>query len=273
MTLAVAIPASFVGETDDPRIRAYKIGQVARAAAVFRCDRVAVYDDDPDDGDEIGLVLRYTATAPYLRKEEFDVRDELAYAGVVPPLGIPTHRAGSDPDGSEPEYRQGVVTRVEPDGRIWVECGTRKPVALHVPEGGIREGERVTIRLSRREPINAEVVDADDVEAPYTGFEVERTSLTDLLASFEGEVVCTSRQGAELSSSTVPRLRHEDALYVFGSPYRGVKEILRDRYDGDVEFDDVVNTLPRQGAETVRTEEAVWATLALVNVARQTEQE
>lgn len=75
MTLTVAVPASFVGETDDPRIRAYKIGQVARAAAVFRCDRVVVYDDDPDDGDEIALVLRYAATPPYLRKEAFDRRE------------------------------------------------------------------------------------------------------------------------------------------------------------------------------------------------------
>ncbi len=266
--LAVAIPASFVGESDDPRVRTYKIGQVARAAAVYRCDRVVVYDDDPDDGDEIALVLRYAATAPYLRKEEFDVRDELANVGVVPPLGIPTHRAGSDPDGSEPEYRQGVVTKVGPDGRVWVNCGLQHPVALHVPEG-IREGERVTLRVSSREPLRAEVVDADDPEAPYTGFDVERVALDDWLASFDGATVCTSRHGDEVSSpGELERLRHRDVAVVFGSPDRGVEAILDDQYDADFDFTEVVNTVPRQGTDTVRTEEAVWASMALVNVAR-----
>ncbi len=270
--LSVAIPASFVGESDDPRIRTYKIGQVARAAAVYRCDRVVVYDDDPDDGDEIALVLRYAATAPYLRKEEFDVREELSHVGVVPPLGIPPHKAGSDPDGSEPEYRQGVVTKVGPDGRVWVNCGMQHPVALHVPRG-IREGERVTLRVSSREPLRAEEVDSGDPEAPYTGYEVERVDLADWLTSFDGATVCTTRHGDEVSSpQELQRLRHQDVAVVFGSPDRGVEAILDGYYGVTHDFTEAVNTIPRQGTDTVRTEEAVWASMALVNVARMQDQ-
>ena len=43
---------------------------------------------------------------------------------------------------------------------------------------------------------------------------------------------------------------------------------LDDHYGVTHDFTEVVNTIPRQGTDTVRTEEAVWASLALVNVAR-----
>jgi predicted SPOUT superfamily RNA methylase MTH1 len=56
-------------------------------------------------------------------------------------------------------------------------------------------------------------------------------------------------------------------LVVFGAPGRGLAEIASDegfRLDDLMDF--VVNTIPDQGTETVRTEEALLATLALMNV-------
>jgi predicted SPOUT superfamily RNA methylase MTH1 len=261
MKLTVLVPASLVAETDDARASTYKIGQVARAAAIFRCDRVVVFDDEPDDGDFVAEVLRYAATPPYLRKTVFDRRDELRYVGVLPPLGTPLHSvtAGPDSEGSGPEYREGVVTKVGTDGRVWVNCGTQHPVALRVPDEGIREGERVTLRISSREPLRARIAD----DPPYGGYEVERAPLDGWLDSYEGVVVCASRRGKVVEDED---LRADDLAVVFGAPQRGVHEILRER-DVSVDFDAVVNTLPNQGVETVRTEEAVLATLALANKA------
>ena len=56
-------------------------------------------------------------------------------------------------------------------------------------------------------------------------------------------------------------------LVVFGSPTRGLFEIAADE-DVCLEelLDFVVNTVPDQGSETVRTEEAVLASLAVLNV-------
>jgi predicted SPOUT superfamily RNA methylase MTH1 len=261
MKLTVLVPASLVAETDDTRAATYKIGQVARAAAVYRCDRVVVFEDRPDDGELIAEVLRYAATPPYLRKAVFDRRDELRYVGVLPPLGTPLHSvtAGPDSDESGPEYREGVVTKVGTDGRVWVNCGTQHPVALRVPDQGIREGERVTLRISSRDPLRARIAE----NPPYGGYEVERAPLEDWLDSFDGVGVCTSRRGKEVELSD---LRADNLAVVFGSPDRGVQEILRKR-DASVDFDAVVNTVPDQGVETVRTEEAVLSTLALANIA------
>jgi len=175
MKLTVLVPASLVTETDDTRAATHKIGQVARAASVFRCEKVVVYEDadrHTDDGELIAEVLRYAATPPYLRKTVFDRRDELRYVGVLPPLGTPLHTVtvGPDSEGSGPEYREGVVTKVGTDGRVWVNCGTQHPVALRVPDDGIREGERVTLRISSRDPLRAEIAE----DPPYGGYEVER---------------------------------------------------------------------------------------------------
>ncbi len=54
-----------------------------------------------------------------------------------------------------------------------------------------------------------------------------------------------------------------DLAVVFGSPARGVDAFLSkesmDRYE-------MINTIPHQGTETVRVEEAIFATLALLNL-------
>ena len=270
MKLTVLVPASLTSEAGDSRIEMYKIGQVARALSVFRCDRVVVYDDVPDEGDKISLVLRYAATPPYLRKEVYGRRSELREAGVLPPLRTPSHRvepATGDKRDDTPVYRKGVVSKVESDGRVWVNCGKQHPVALRVPNHerkGIREGERVSLRISSRDPVRAELVSREQVPH-YWGYSVEQASLDSWIEGYSGTVVSTSRYGDRFECDAGYTDADNLAL-VFGSPDRGVESILRDYYDVSIGFDAVVNTVPGQGTETVRTEEAVFATLALFNM-------
>ena len=56
-------------------------------------------------------------------------------------------------------------------------------------------------------------------------------------------------------------------LVAFGAPTRGLREIVGDEgadLNEIAEF--VVNMVPEQGTETVRTEEALVASLAILNV-------
>jgi predicted SPOUT superfamily RNA methylase MTH1 len=59
----------------------------------------------------------------------------------------------------------------------------------------------------------------------------------------------------------------QSILVLFGAPSKGLHEIARDE---GVNLNDLVNyvlnTVPGQGTETVRTEEAFLATLAVLNV-------
>ena len=83
--------------------------------------------------------------------------------------------------------------------------------------------------------------------------------------------ISTSRKGKDIRDVMEefnPRWttsRHP--LLLFGSPDKGVPEILADSYARVEDVADFnVNMIPRQGVETVRTEEALMASLAVLNI-------
>jgi predicted SPOUT superfamily RNA methylase MTH1 len=81
----------------------------------------------------------------------------------------------------------------------------------------------------------------------------------------------TSRYGqpvTEVLDEVEERWRTARSVVVaFGSPREGLRDILRREQTRLRDIADVVvNTIPRQGTETIRTEEAVYATLAIFNL-------
>jgi hypothetical protein len=146
----------------------------------------------------------------------------------------------------------------------------------------VEEGERVTIRISSREPVRARLVDA-----PQPGYDVARMDLAEALARPDAGIrVATSRFGRPLAATDVADLSRQvarGATVAFGAPGRGLPDILgieteavAARAGGEVEPDDPgfdlwLNTIPRQGSEVVRTEEAMFASLATLTLPSQTE--
>jgi predicted SPOUT superfamily RNA methylase MTH1 len=280
MAVSVLVPSSLVREAEDKREATRKLGSVARAATVFRVDRLTVY---PDPNGErtwgagfVETVLRYAATPPYLRKEVWDRRDELEFAGVLPPLLVATQTgSGSEGSGSS---RQGIVTEVGADGRVRVNCGLQHPVSLPVPSTmEVGEGERVTVRVSSREPVRAKL---DDVAPP--GYAVDATDLDSALDRDDaGLAIATSRHGecldvarlGQLVDTVRPTDEQPEMTIAFGAPERGLPEILGTDPETVGEetgetgrFDLWLNTVPNQGSEVVRTEEAMFATLACLTL-------
>ena len=277
MTLSVLVPSSIGRETDGKRDATRKLGTIARAAVIFRADRVVVFPDREGerqyDGGFVETVLRYAATPPYLRKELWGTRDELEYAGVLPPLQASSRTgSGSSDPGST---RQGIVTEVGPDGRVRVNCGLQHPISLPVPDDReLAQGERVTVRISSRRPVRAKLVD----ESP-PGFAVERADLHAALDRDDAGIrIATSRHGDALTTSglgpLVRRIQRDGATVAFGAPQRGLPEMLgvavtaitNTTTDAPTGFDRWLNTIPNQGSETVRTEEAVLASLATLTL-------
>ncbi|MFC7175922.1 RNA methyltransferase [Halosegnis marinus] len=292
MTRTVLVPSSLTREAEDKREATRKLGYVARAAVVFRVDRLVVFPDGEGDTGRFGdgfvdTVLRYAATPPYLRKEAWGRRDELEYVGVLPPLRVASRTgSGSDDSGS---LRQGIVTEVGADDRVRVNCGLQHPVSLPVPPA-MRvpaEGERVTVRVTSREPVRARLTD----DTP-PGYQVTREDLATALAREDAGVrIAASRYGEPLTvdrlDSLVERV-HAGVTVVFGSPERGLPEILgvepgeatvpsdaaasagtrddADDFEPRAGFDLWLNTVPNQGSEVVRTEEAMFATLAALTL-------
>ncbi|MEF8784085.1 MAG: RNA methyltransferase [Haloarculaceae archaeon] len=281
MTVSVLVPSSLTREAEDKREATRKLGYVARAATIFRVDRLTVFPDPAGEGKWGGgfveTVLRYAATPPYLRKEAWGRRDELEYAGVLPPLRVRSQTgSGSEGSGSS---RQGIVTEVGADGRVRVNCGLQHPISLPVPSDmeAPGEGERVTVRVSSREPVRAKIVDE-----PSPGYDVDAADLDTTLARDDaGLAVAASRHGEELDVARLGQLveavrtaNGEPGMTVaFGAPERGLPEILGidpDAVAGATgesgRFDLWLNAIPNQGSEVVRTEEAAFATLACLTL-------
>ncbi|ELZ08828.1 RNA methyltransferase [Natrinema thermotolerans] len=289
MTVSILVPSSLSREAEDKREATRKLGYVARAATVFRADRLLVYPDRDGetgrfDGGFVETVLRYAATPPYLRNEAWGMRDELEYAGVLPPLRA-VSQTGSESNGSG-SSRQGIVTEVGPEGRVRVNCGLQHPISLNVPpKMAVEEGERVTVRISSRRPVRAKLEDV-----PLPGLAVERTDLSTALGREDAGVrIAASRFGEELTvgrlETLAGRIEGDGMTVAFGAPERGLPDILeieasavgapKDAAAGeddgveptaDPGFDLWLNTVPDQGSEVVRTEEALFATLASLSL-------
>ncbi len=269
---AILVPSSLTMETRDMRVRTLKVGLIARAAAVFRVNRIVIYKDpDFDDSRFINMVLQYMDTPQYLRKLLIPRREELRHVGILPPLRTPHHPVDSKTSALRiGEYRVGaVVESVGSDRGVWVEIGVDRPIPLRTDKK-FKVGQRLNVRIFSQNPLAAEPVDRKEIPQ-YWGYETEIVrSIEDYLGSKAALVLLTSRKGRTLNPGILQKIEEElgqkrDLAVVFGSPARGVDAFLSKEA---LERHSMINTIPHQGTETVRLEEAVFATLALLNLVR-----
>ncbi len=270
----ILIPSSTTMESRDERIRTLKVGTIARAAAVFRVDRIVIYRDaEFDDSRFISRVLQYAETPQYLRKRLFPRERDLRYVGILPPLRTPHHPTSSKVSTLKVgEFRVGlVVDEVGSDNGAWVDIGVERPLPLKTARR-YKVGQRLNVRVFSLKPLAAEPVDRSEIPH-YWGYETEVIpNLDEHVSSTESLAVVTSRRGKpatpDLLRQMVRQGQERGLEVVFGSPARGVDAFLSSE---TMEGCCVINTIPHQGTETVRLEEAIVATLAQVNLMRSLE--
>jgi methyltransferase len=263
--ISLLIPSSITEESFDSRIKTYKIGQVARAASIFRADEIVVYKTKGlDDSKFISTVLRYAETPQYLRKELFPMQDALRNIGVIPPLKIPSHTVTEDE-----EYREGIVTKVGTDRSVWVDVGFDSPVLLNGAEKHLHIGQRVTVRIYLRRPITVQLVNKSDVPS-YWGYDVRVVNTLHEALDTDGLRIATSRLGETLNVGLLSEIKssiRDKVSIAFGSPSTGLESLLEDEGHKLADHSDyVVNSVPGQGTATVRSEEAIYITLGILNL-------
>ena len=269
--LSVALPSSIVSEHSHLRKKTNAIGHIGRAAALYRVDEINIYRDDPDEARLIRLILNYMETPQYLRRRLIRKMQELNYAGTLPPLRTPHHPTdGNSRRLKKGEFREGVVVSEEED-TYTVDIGVERTIKVRgrAPSVGSRTtvqitgvGSELRGRFAKRKEINQ-----------YWGYDVHVSdSLMELVSKEAFDLkIGTSRLGS--SFKDVDKEIGErwatarEILVVFGSPRRGLAKMLpKGKADVESFFDFTVNTIPDQGSETVRTEEAMHATLAVLNL-------
>ncbi len=275
--LSIAIPASLVSDIPHLREKTTKISLVSRAAAIFCVNEIIVFLDLPDvdqkrDINLIDTILSYMETPQYLRKRLFEIKPELRYAGILPPLRTPHHPlANRTKELTLGEYREGVVLSLTETGSL-VDIGVERPVLI--PNTKLLSNTRVTVRVTKlgKHP-RVTLTNRDEIKA-YWGYSVTVSDVPfgRLVKSQPFDlVIATSRYGTKLTQVADELTKHwkkaRNILIAFGAPTQGLHNIMKRE---NLKLDEVahftVNTIPDQGTETVRTEEAIYTSLAILNL-------
>jgi predicted SPOUT superfamily RNA methylase MTH1 len=275
--LSLAIPASLVLDVPHLREKTFRVGLIGRAAAIFRVDEIIVFPDLPDKNQSrdirlVSTILSYMETPQYLRKRLFKIRPELRYVGVLPPLRTPHHPLSDRTENLKVgEHREGVVTSLVKDGAL-VDIGVERPVL--VPDTRLPVNNRVTVRITGLGKTPKAVLASRGEIKTYWGYRVKVSEVPfgQLLKNRSFDlVIATSRRGVpliEVMNKLAKRWKSSRrTLVTFGAPTQGLYEIAAHEHlnlDEVAHF--VINTIPGQGAETVRTEEALYASLAVLNL-------
>ena len=269
--LSIFIPNSFLSESKDLKIRTYKVGILGRALAVFQADNVIIYDDGHEknedgenDGAFIAEVLSYMNTPQYLRKKAFPIRPELKHVGILPPLRTPHHPVNNQPDVGD--YRQGFTVKRNKKG-TFVDIGMDK-LAFCKEQLSVKQifDFKIT-KIAKKEVI----VTPDKPDDIYWGYNVisSNKSLKNSLKLIKPNLVVETTRYGDYIDSIFDELKHKvdecnSIAILFGGPYSSIQEDVSNPNWELVKL----NTIPGQGTETVKTEEAVVATLSLFNFMR-----
>ena len=271
MTLNVAIPDTSLMDSSDLRQKTVKAGSIARALAVFRVNSVYIYDtgtlvaSKKRDADLLTKLLRFLDTPQYLRKRIFPKSLSLKFAGILPPLRTRSHPLESKKSNlQEGAVRWGVQVR---SGKV--DLGFDRPVNYSKT---ISERDPTLFRVKKTLPqISLEIIDREDVE-DYWGFAVERVRKLSALLEEEDDA---TRIGFSRKAPPFEKLEKDlrstisgtqSVLAVFGGPGHGILEVFKEEREtikSNIDF--WVNTIPDQGTETVRLDEALLVSLGVLN--------
>ena len=266
--ITVLVPASVITTEHTLELKTLKVASIVRSLAIFRVDNLIIYLDKYSTADDLKLMkllAEFLLTPPHLRKKKYKLMKELRYVGEAPPIQVPTHEA------IEVKGAKLVAGYVEKClGRVCLVYLGREGYGVIRDASGIEPGNVVIVRMSEatvefegQKYVEVRPLDAVEV---YRGFTISLSNnivktLRDL-RSKNFFILGTSRYGDCPSLSELhDMLRGVSRLAVaFGGPYAGLLEYV----PKDL-FDALVNFAPHQGTKTIRTEEALFIVLSIIN--------
>jgi hypothetical protein len=196
----------------------------------------------------------------------------LQYAGILPPLRTPHHPLNRKAKNLKVgEHREGVTASKTKEG-VLVDIGVERPALMRETQWAL--GKRLTLQVvTAGERVEVQAASRDEVPS-YWGYKVtmEKHSFGRLVENGKFDLtIATSKIGVKFVDAAEKMAQKwknaNRTLVAFGAPARGLHEIVGDE-GADLRdvADFVVNMVPEQGTETVRTEEALFASLAVLNV-------
>lgn len=277
--IVVGFPTSVLDIEPDLRGKTRKIGCIIRFLSIFRVDKAVIYYDKTiplvrhkEYAKLITKIHKYIITPPYLRKKLIPLERELRFVGIIPPLRLNVFDVKKDQPNIG-EYRIGVVVKSD-NNTVYVDVGLSRPIPVYCISYCPRPGNVIVVKITSLKPLEGVYSNEFDKKV-YVGPMLEEGDLVDTIHYYRSRgymILGTSRKGQVIDIHVLEEignmLKKMDGVYVlFGGPYAGLYEI-DDFFNKDIDLlaDLVVNTIPCQGTKTVRMEEALIATLSLLNI-------
>ncbi len=282
--ISVLIPDTTLEETREHLKQAQKVYQIARALTIFRVDTVYIYRGIAADKRMqrwqrriLTSILEYLETPQYLRKILIEKMPELRSVGTLSPLAADHHPLREKPRVGT--LREGALYLR--NSEFLVEMGYDRPLrvinvkpSLNIKNRAIRVTARVE-KDKENDVLVARILTKEEIEKKYswyyTGYrvKVKDTTLGQILRGINGFKIATSRTCELINPPKIVnrwKERGDDLIVAFGSPKRGIPEILKQ--EGlkirDV-FDACVGLVRNAAVRTVRLEEAMFMFFSQIN--------
>ncbi len=275
--ISIAIPSNVLENCSDLRSKTQKIGQIARACVIYKVDEVIIYSINrkflKDFSKDITLlknILEYLDCPQYLRRFLFPKLPIFKYVGTLPPLRTPHHPIEKKASQLIADsVREGAVL-FSNDIFSEIDIGIETPIRIQVPN--LSPKSRIKLRIRKNgNSISGEPIIKAEIKQ-YWGFDIRifKDSITQLIKKFEISLkIATSRYGTPIKKKDLKIFKLDEInkiLLLFGSPHMGLFEIFkRNGLKLDELVDLIFNIAPEQGTKTIRVEEAILATLGILN--------
>ena len=284
-TLSILIPSSIVDNAQSKELRTYLIGELARTIGIFKISEVIIFHDKLKDNsrDYINYFiknLQYLETPQYLRKTLFPMSEDLKLSGLMNPLESQHHLRK---DEWSP-YREGCVLDRPVSGEYsWVNIGLNKDCKINQK---LPPKTRVTVKLNEDNFNNklkyytgtpVSMSEPFLKNGTYWGYvvrvcETYKDIFNDSIYE-EGYdfVIGTSDKGENYKTANFSKKKDfKHCLIIFGG-ISGIEGMMIDDEHNKINtnnisdsFDLYLNTCMNQGLRTIRTEEAILISLAVI---------
>jgi len=269
--LSIAIPSSIISIQHHLREKTFVAGIIARAAAIFRTDIVALYKDPNSKEEDLKIlksVLRYMKEPPYLRKQIIPLTKELRYAGILPPLATPNHPLISD-ELTIGSIREALI--ITKNDKLYANIGLDELCKLTCN----KRGGKTYVVVTKLEPLICKCIDETSIPN-YMCYKIETyNSLTQVINKYKSRkwhIIISTKKGEvmpKIKDELIKRIKKSPGIIIiFGSPKYDPDEILAlegskpEEVLGDCLK---LNSAPLQGVRSIRTYEALFITLSLIN--------